>query len=168
MVEFTVYSQSPTFVAAAMGYDRILMMEGQLMVSALSAFSYLSFKHREVYLRVGKPSKLDKAHFVPLDPSAMTLNSQRAHLTLVLARLLMEQNKVVSSLYSHDKLICLFLYDLWFYVYGEKFANEQKNRLALSTPEWNANWSWALKMSSAYRDYVLYRIMLNRHLKAQV
>lgn len=168
MVALTVYAPSPAYAAAAMNYQRILDGEGRTLISAFNAYSFLPVKDTEIFFRVSNVNSTYIGHYVPLSGRPVTHDSLLSHLTMRWGVYLLGQNKVPTVEYSHNQIVCLFLYDMWFHVFGMKFADEQKNRSKLSNAEWNTNWDWALKMSATRREDLVYNIMLKRYVTAHV
>jgi hypothetical protein len=141
---------SGQFSAAAQQYESIWASEGSRITAAMEAASGVKFEDREVkaiVLEVSsssgykeKPMRLRASY--PMDTKKATLVHELGH-------------RLESVLFHHDeddhKYLFLWLYDVWFKLYGREFADAQvvveKHRGRM----YPAAWDFALSFTADQR-----------------
>lgn len=161
VINFYPDSDNPEFEKAVEEYAKIWAEDGDKIVETIEKISGLKFKEKFinaiVFDDVSYSSPLALNGTIPTEHKKGTIVHELCHRLLVVNEIKWEDLKGKNAYYllSH-KPVDLILYDAWVELYGENFAEKEKEYeiglwIGKDTSPYKVAWDWALSMTKEQR-----------------
>jgi hypothetical protein len=163
-IKFITEDSSPEFIKASEEYINIWEKDGQRIAKKFKELSGLDFVEKEITVVIFEGiSNSGVVNVFPMKLRASNdYNHKIATLTHELGHRLLFAHGVKKTGLGIHQILDLILYDLWFDLYGKKFADEQVRRESERknpVAPYKECWEWVLEKTREERNKFFLKII---------